>query len=208
MIGALLAGFGLGAVVAAQVGPISLLLVRSTLRGGLAVGVAIALAVALVDAGYATLGALGAGRLLALEPLRVALGLTGAAVLAAFGVRTLWSAVRIRAGAETGPEIASPRAAFATGLLATASNPLTIVSWAAIFAAASTAEVASGAGRTLALLIGVALGSLTWKSTLASAVALARRRVGPRGLRAVDGLAGAGLLGFAGVLGARTLHDR
>jgi hypothetical protein len=38
-------------------------------------------------------------------------------------------------------------------------------------------------------------------------VSLARRWVGPRLLRTVDTVAGAGLLGFAGVLGYRTLND-
>ena len=46
------------------------------------------------------------------------------------------SAFRVRLGGESLDEVASPRRAFATALAATASNPLTIASWAAIFAAA------------------------------------------------------------------------
>jgi hypothetical protein len=38
-------------------------------------------------------------------------------------------------------------------------------------------------------------------------VALVRGRFGPRLLAAVDAVAGAGLLGFAGLLGWRTAHD-
>jgi putative LysE/RhtB family amino acid efflux pump len=38
-------------------------------------------------------------------------------------------------------------------------------------------------------------------------VSVARRWVGPRLLRAVDGVAGAGLLGFGGLLAYRTLRD-
>jgi putative LysE/RhtB family amino acid efflux pump len=38
-------------------------------------------------------------------------------------------------------------------------------------------------------------------------VSLARRRIGDRLLRGVDGAAGLGLLGFGGVLAYRTLHD-
>jgi threonine/homoserine/homoserine lactone efflux protein len=201
-------GFGLGFLVSAQIGPVSLLVIRSVLRGGLAVGLAMAAAVGLIDAGYATLGVLGAGRLLTVDALRVALGLLGAGVLAWFGARTLWSAFRARAGAEIEAEVALPRAAFLTALAATASNPLTIVSWAAVFAAASTASVVSaGTASAAALLVGVLVGSFTWLAALSSALAVTRRRLGRRAVVAVDGVAGAGLLGFAGALGYRTLHD-
>ncbi|MGH2780344.1 MAG: LysE family transporter, partial [Thermoleophilaceae bacterium] len=105
-------------------------------------------------------------------------------------------------------EVATPRRAFATALAATASNPLTIATWAAIFAAASTASVgaASAAGAAL-LLGGVALGTLTAFTILSALVALVRTRFGPRLLATVDGVAGAGLLGFAGLLGWRTVTD-
>ena len=96
-MGALAVGFGLGFVVAAQIGPISLLCIRSVLRGTLAVGIAIGAGAAVVDALYATLGVLGAGEVLDRLPgLRLALGLVGAAVIAYLGVKTLWSAFRVR----------------------------------------------------------------------------------------------------------------
>jgi putative LysE/RhtB family amino acid efflux pump len=203
---ALLVGFGLGFFVAAQLGPISLLAIRSTLRNGVFVGLAIGGGVAVVDTLYAAAGAAGAAGLLALEPLRLAFGLLGAAVLAVLGARTLWSAFRIRMGGEAREELATPRAAFMTALAATASNPLTIASWAAVFAAASTAGAAAGDGAAL-LLAGVGLGSLTMMSLLAGGVSVARRWVGPRMLRTVDGVAGAGVLGFGALLAFRTLRD-
>lgn len=199
----LIVGFGLGFLVAAQLGPISLLAIRSTLRNGVLVGVAIAAGVAIVDTLYAAAGAAGAAGLLAIEPLRLAFGVLGGVVLAVIGARTLWSAFRIRMGGEASDELATPRAAFMTALAATASNPLTIASWAAVFAAASTA----GAGGGVALLAGVGLGSLTMMSLLAGGVAVARRWVGPRLLRTVDGVAGAGVLGFGALLAFRTLRD-
>jgi putative LysE/RhtB family amino acid efflux pump len=60
---------------------------------------------------------------------------------------------------------------------------------------------------TALLLAGVGLGSLTWMSILAGAVAVARRRIGPRLMRAFDGVAGAGVLAFGGLLAFRTLRD-
>jgi len=203
---ALTIGFGLGFLVAMQLGPMSLFLIRSTLRGGWAVGLAIGAGIAVVDALYAAAGAAGAASLLAIDPLRTTLSLVGAAVLLFIGVRTLRDAFRVRLGVETIEEVASPRRAFLTSAAATASNPLTIASWAAIFTAVGAAGAASGAGVAV-MLAGVGLGSMTWMAILATGVSLARDRVGDHTLRTVDGLAGAGLLGFGGLLAYRSMHD-
>jgi putative LysE/RhtB family amino acid efflux pump len=206
-MGSLALGFSLGFFVAAQVGPISLLVMRTVLRGALAAGLAIGLGAAVIDATYAALGQAGAAALLEIDALRLTLGAIGAVVLVALGVRTLWMAFRVRAGGETDAEVATPGRAFLTSLAATASNPTTIAAWAAIFAAASTAGATGSAGGTALMLAGVALGTATWFSALSVALALVRRRVGTRALRAVDLIAGSGLVAFGGVLGWTTLGD-
>lgn len=207
---ALLIGFGLGLFVGAQPGPVSLLCIRSVLRGALTSGIAIGAGAALIDLLYAGLGLAGAASLLEIDALRLAFGALGVLVLATIGVRTLWAAFRVRLGGETADEVASPRRAFATAFAATASNPLTIATWAAIFAAASTASLGAATesvtGSAL-LLGGVALGTLTAFGALSLLVSLVRARFGPRLLVTVDAVAGAGLLGFAGLLGWRTAAD-
>jgi len=204
MMSALAVGFGLGLFVGAQPGPVSLLCVRSVLRGALTTGVAIGAGAAVIDALYAAAGLAGAASLLEIDALRVALGAVGVLVLGLIGARTLWSAFRVRLGGEANEEVATPRRAFLTSLAATASNPLTIATWAAIFAAASTASVAEPAPL---MLLGVAGGTLTAFSALSALVSLVRNSFGPRLLATVDAVAGAGLLGFAGVLGWRAAHD-
>jgi putative LysE/RhtB family amino acid efflux pump len=201
-------GFGLGLFVAAQIGPVSLLIVRSVLRGSLRIGLAMAGGVALVDMLYASLGLAGVGRLIdAADGARLALGLLGAAVLVVLGLRTLWSGFRFRMGLETAAEVATPRRAFATALAATAFNPLTIALWTAAFPAAAAATATSSLPATGLVLGGVALGTLTWYTAFSTIVSLARRRVGPRLLAAVDVAAGAGVVGFGALLGYRTVHD-
>ena len=197
---ALTIGFGLGFLVALQLGPMSLFLIRSTLRGGLSVGLAIGAGIALVDALYAACGAAGAASLLAIDPLRTSLSLLGAAVLLALGVRALRDAFRVRLAAETIGEVASPRRAFATAVAATASNPATIASWAAIFAATGGAE---GADAPALLVTGVGVGSLCWVTLLATGTAAARRAVGVRAVRIVDAIAGIGLVAFGCALAAQ-----
>lgn len=74
------------------------------------------------------------------------------------------------------------------------------MSWGAIFAAASTAGLVHTTGAAILLVAGVAIGSLTWVSLLATGVALAGRSMGTRVIRVTDGVAGAGLIGFGGVV--------
>jgi len=196
---ALSVGFGLGFLVALQLGPMSLFLVRSTLRAGWAVGLAIGAGIALVDALYAACGALGAASLLSIDGLRTMFALLGAAVLLLLGARTLRDAFRVRATAEAGAAVASPRRAFATSVAATASNPATIASWAAIFAAASGAGAADA---PVLMVAGVGIGSLCWVTLLAGGTAAARRAVGARAIRTADMVAGAGLIAFGVALAA------
>jgi putative LysE/RhtB family amino acid efflux pump len=207
MIPALWTGLALGFLVAAQVGPIWLLCARSVLRGRLVTGLAVGAGAALVDLAYACLGVAGAAQLLRLVALRVVLGLVGAAVLLALGARTLWSAFRVRVGGETQAELSSPLRALRISLAATASNPLTIASWGAVFAAASAASVATGAGTTSAMLAGIGVGSFAWFTVLSLGMAALRRRMGDRGLRVADAFAGLGLLGFGGLLGWRAARN-
>src|SRR4051794_35360783 len=184
----------------------SLLVIRSTLRSGLTIGLALGAGIAVIDTAYAAAGAAGAAGVLAIEPLRLAAGVAGAVVLVYLGVKTLWSAFRIRMGGESAEELATPRRAFVVALGATASNPLTIASWAAVFAAASTADAAHGAA-VLTLLAGDGLGSLTWMSLLTGGASPAPPPAGDRLPQIVDAVAGLGLLAFGGVLAFRTLHD-
>jgi putative LysE/RhtB family amino acid efflux pump len=175
------------------------------LRNGWAVGLAIAAGIAVIDLAYATLGAAGAAPLLAIGPLDTILGLLGASVLVLLGVRTLWSSFVIRLGDAVEP--VNPKRGFLTALSATASNPLTIASWAAIFSAASAAGAADSVPSALLLIVGVGIGSLTWDVTLATGTALVGRAAGERLLRVVDLVAGIGLIGFGVALAYSVLSN-
>jgi threonine/homoserine/homoserine lactone efflux protein len=203
------AGFGIGVVVAAQVGPVTLLIVRTVLRGGraAAVGLAMAVGVALVDLLYAAVGLAGVGRLLSADPARLAFGLASAAILIAIGLRTTATGLRARMGLEVAADVVEPRRAFLTAVAATALNPLTIALWTVSFPAAAPRAAAASAGTAAVLLAGVALGSLVWYSGFTTALALARKRVGERLIRAVDVLSGLGLAGFGVLIGYRAVRD-
>jgi putative LysE/RhtB family amino acid efflux pump len=203
------AGFGLGILLAAQIGPVTLLIVRSVLRGGRAilVGLAMAAAVTTADALYAIVGLAGAGKLLDARVLQVGLGVLSALVLVVIGLRTVWTGLRARLGAETIEDVLSPRAAFATAFAATALNPLTIALWTIAFPTAAPQGATTSVTGGAALLAGVVLGTLTWYCGISTLVTLVRHRIGPRLLDVVDVVTGTVLALYGGLLGYRTLHD-
>ena len=205
---ALLTGLGLGVFVAAQVGPIWLLCARSSLRYGARSGLSIGAGAALVDFCYAVLGVLGAAQLVRITPVRLTLGLVGAAFLCWLGARTVWQASRVRAGAEADGEVLAPSAAFRTSVVATASNPMTIASWAAVFSAASVGHVADTTARAAMLLAGIGAGSFLWFAVLSTVTGrLIRRRISARTLTIADILSGSGITGFGLLLGWRTIRS-
>jgi len=201
------AGVGLGFTVGAQPGPMSLFLVRSTLYGSLRTGLAIGAGIAVIDVLYAGVAAAGLVPILGSTAVRVALGSVGSAVLLALGLRTLWSAFRVRAGGEGEDEVRTPRRAFVTSLGATATNPLTIALWTGGFAAAGAAAHVHSRPAAVALLFGIGPGSLAWFTILSSAVSFGRRWVRPPVLRGVDACAGLALTGFGAALGYRAITD-
>jgi putative LysE/RhtB family amino acid efflux pump len=207
MLVALGAGLILGFTVGSQPGPMSLFLVRSTLRGSLRTGLAIGAGIAVIDVLYAGVAAAGLAPALSSTAVRLVLGVLGSAVLLVLGLRTLWSAFRVRAGGEWDEEVRTPRRAFVTSLGATATNPLTIALWTGGFAAAGAAAHVHSGPRAFALLLGIGLGSLAWFTLLSSAVSASRRWLRPPVMRGVDACAGLALTGFGALLGYRAITD-
>jgi threonine/homoserine/homoserine lactone efflux protein len=196
---AVLVGLLLGLLVAAQPGPVSFLLVRTAARGQRLPALMVGLAAACVDMVFAAFGAAGAAPLLGWPAARIALGLAGGAFLVFLGLRILWSTRRISPTPPFAPELISWRRALVTGLAVTASNPLTIASWGAIFAAASVSGTADSIGEAVALILGIGTASCFWFVVLALTGGAASRRLGPRSLSVVDVVCGFTLTVF-GVL--------
>jgi putative LysE/RhtB family amino acid efflux pump len=136
--------------------------------------------------------------------LRLGLGLLGAAVLTILGARALRNATRAGNQAEPSTAITSAPRAYLTALSGTAANPLTIASWAAIFAAASAAHISRTTTGAVLLLAGIGLGTATWFTTLSTAMTLVRRLAGRHIHQAIDVISGLGLIGFGILLAWHT----
>ena len=187
-------GVILGFTIAAAVGPISLLVMRRTLAEGRVVGLASGLGVATADGVYGAIAAFGLGAITqVLVDARPILATAG-------GVFLLWLAwTTARAEPHdlaTTPERRGGLAgAYLSILGLTLTNPMTILSFGALFAGLG---VTSGdvAGAAL-LTFGVFLGSVVWWVVLTSAVSAVRHRVTSTWIRRINLASGLAIGAFA-----------
>jgi threonine/homoserine/homoserine lactone efflux protein len=189
-------GLAIGFTIAAAVGPISLLTIRRTLAHGRAYGLASGMGVALADASYGGIAAFGLTAITAiLVGARSALAIVGGTFLIALGIRTILAPVPTRAA--TVVERPGLGGAFLSIYGLTMTNPMTILSFAAIFAGFG---LAGGSLLEAALLtIGVFVGSSLWWIALTSVVGRLRTRLTPAVLVSINRASGVALLVF-GVL--------
>jgi threonine/homoserine/homoserine lactone efflux protein len=190
----LLKGILLGFSIAAPVGPIGVLCIRRSLSQGRAAGLACGLGAATADAIYGALAGFGltalTGRLLEGQ---LALRLGGGAFLLILGVRTFLAPPAEQAAAAGGAGLAS---LYLSTLLLTLSNPLTILSFTAVFAGVGIG-LTPGAGLAALLLVaGVFLGSAAWWLLLSSGVSRLGRRFAAGWMSWVNRLSGAILFAF------------
>lgn len=190
----LLRGLAVGFTIAAAVGPISLLTIRRTIVHGRWYGLVSGLGVAAADTSYGAVAAFGLTALTSiLVGGRTVLALVGGAVL-------VWLALNmIRAHpAEAVATDAADRPGLVGAFLSiyglTMANPMTILSFAGIFAGLG---LAGRGGLDAALLtLGVLIGSSLWWVGLTAVVGRMRRRITARGLVWINRLSGAVLLAF------------
>lgn len=174
----LLRGAAFGFVIAAAVGPISLLCIRRTLADGARVGLASGLGVATADATYGAIAAFGISAISdILVGERRILALAGGLALVYLGVRTALS----RPGATaTGDNRRGLIGAYTSILGLTLTNPMTILSFAGLVAGLG---LSGGGGTGAALLVaGVFSGSAAWWLLLTTVTSRLRSLVTPRGL--------------------------
>jgi threonine/homoserine/homoserine lactone efflux protein len=189
-------GLAVGFTIAAAVGPISLLTIRRTIAHGRVYGLVSGLGVASADASYGAVAAFGLTAITAvLVGARTALALVGGAFLVWLAIRTIRA--RPAEGAAETEERPGLPAAFLSIYGLTMTNPMTILSFAGIFAGLG---LAGRGGLDAALLtLGVFLGSSLWWVVLTAVVGRLRGRITPRVLVWINRISGSVLLGFGAV---------
>jgi threonine/homoserine/homoserine lactone efflux protein len=193
-IGFLLKGLVIGFSIAAPVGPIGVLCTRRTLAEGRLTGLVSGLGAATADAFYGCVAGFG---LTFISSFLVAqqfwLRLIGGVFLCYLGIKTLLSRPAEQAAVSKGNGLAG---AYASTFFLTLTNPMTILSFAAIFAGLGLAGSDGNYASAGILVLGVFLGSALWWLALSGGVGVFRQRFNLEGLQWVNRISGAVILGF------------
>ncbi len=194
----------IGFSIAAPVGPIGVLCIRRSLTDGRLPGFVTGLGAATADAVYGCIAGFG---LTAVSGFLVGqkfwLGLVGGLFLCWLGVRTLASKPAQQAAPVRAADLSS--AYFSTFLL-TLTNPMTILSFVAVFAGFGLGTSSSylNAG---ALVLGVFTGSALWWFILSGSVGWFRSRIDSGWTSIINRLSGCLILAF-GIYALSTLFKR
>lgn len=190
----LLKGIGIGFAVAAPVGPIGLLCIRTTLERGRIAGLCAGLGAAVADTLFGLVGVLGLTVVRDLiDHQRFWLELGGGIFLVAFGAHLAMKRPVLLTGGDEIP--ASLWADFVKTLLLTLANPTTIISFMAVFAGVpGTARVPLAL--IPVLVVGVFAGSAGWWLALSGMVSMIRHMISDRTMIWMNRVAGGILIVF------------
>jgi threonine/homoserine/homoserine lactone efflux protein len=188
-----LQGLALGFSIAAPVGPIGVLCIRRTLAEGRWIGFSSGLGAAAADAFYGSVAAFSLSLIAnLLTDQQFWLRLLGGLFLCYLGVRTALAIPADRPAAASGRGLFG---AFASTLLLTLSNPMTILAFGVMFAGIAPVGGERWA-QALLLVLGVFIGSAAWWLTLSTGVGYLRHRFKRTAMLWVNRISGAIVLGF------------
>lgn len=180
----ILKGVILGISIAAPVGPIGILCIRRTLARGMCIGFISGAGAATADAIYGSIAAFGLSVVAAfLFEHRVFLQIVGGSFLIYLGYK-IFRAKPIRTEVN---EIGEGRIrAYTSTLFLTLTNPLTIMSFMAVFAGLGGNDFE----KSFYIVTGVFFGSLLWWFILSGIVSLVRRKFTTRHIKVVNRVSG------------------
>jgi len=189
-----LRGLVIGFSIAAPVGPIGVLCIRRTLADGRASGLVSGLGAATADTIYGCIAGFGLTFVSSfLVNQQIWLRVVGGLFLCALGIRTLLRKPTTKPTADKAKGLVG---AFASTFFLTLTNPMTIISFAAIFAGLGLAGAVGSYMSASVLVLGVFLGSAAWWLLLSTGFSLFRSKFNPKGLRWVNRISGAVITGF------------
>jgi threonine/homoserine/homoserine lactone efflux protein len=190
----LLRGLVIGFSIAAPVGPIGVLCIRRTLADGWRSGLVSGLGAASADTLYGSVAGFGLAFISNfLVSQQFWLRLFGGAFLCYLGIKTFLAkpAEQAAPGKDTGLP-----GAYASTFILTLTNPMTIISFAAIFAGLGLGGTRGDYASAGILVLGVFCGSALWWTILSGGVGLLRARFTPASLKWVNRISGMVITGF------------
>ncbi len=187
-------GLIIGFSMAAPVGPIGMLVIRRTLAGGRLLGLCTGMGAAVADTLYGCVGAFGLTFISSfLMGHAFWTKLVGGLFLCYLGIGTCWA--KPTQGEGTLSHVRYAGALFSTVLL-TLANPVTILSFMAIFAGLGLGTGNGGYAAAGVVVAGIFLGSTLWWVILSEGVSRVRHRLSPSTLTWINRGSGAFLFLF------------
>lgn len=199
-----LKGLLIGFLVAAPVGPIGALCARRTLTLGRRAGFFSGMGAATADALYGFVAAFG---LTVVSDVLIGhqfwLRLVGGALLCFLGTKTLLANPGEKL--DFPPSLRKYAGMYTSTLFLTLTNPMTIFSFAAVFAGFGLAGTKGSAASAGILILGVFLGSTLWWVFLVGVFSIFKRRFEHHELQWINRIAGliiagSGILAFASLI--------
>ncbi len=194
-VGLFFRGLVIGFSIAAVVGPIGMLCIQRTLHNGFLYGLVTGMGAATADGLYGSVAGFG---LTAIATFLVAelvwIRLIGGLFLIYLGIRTILTKPAERAA---NAQAYTFFGAYLSTFLLTLTNPLTILSFAAIFAGIGVGGGGKSSLLTALLVVcGVFLGSALWWCLLTGGLSLLRGKITARWLLWVNRISGSIILLF------------
>jgi threonine/homoserine/homoserine lactone efflux protein len=190
-------GLLIGLSIAAPVGPIGVLCIRRTLAQGRIVGFVSGLGAATADGIYGLIAGFG---LTVITNFLIGqqfwIQLIGGLFLCYLGFKTLRSKANFTQSDTQKKNIVN---AFLSVLFLTLTNPMTILSFIAIFAGLGISSSDSNIISSVILVLGVFCGSTLWWVILSSGVGLFRSRISDQSLTVINRLSGLIIMIFGGI---------
>jgi threonine/homoserine/homoserine lactone efflux protein len=187
-------GVIIGISIAAPVGPIGVLCIRRTLTGGRLSGFVSGLGAASADAIYGAAGVFGISFLAhILVEYQAWMRIFGGTFLIFLGIKIFLAIPSDEIKIGTSESLLS---IFLSTFFLTLTNPMTMLSFAALYSSISLAENDIGINRPILFVIGVFLGSSFWWLIISQGVGIIRNRFTLRMLQWVNRISGLIILGF------------
>jgi threonine/homoserine/homoserine lactone efflux protein len=197
-------GLLIGLSIAATVGPMSFLCIQHTLNRGQPYGLVSGLGIATADGVYGSIAAFGITVLTHfLVSEQIWIRLIGGLFLVYLGIKTVLTKPAERA-AVLKTKTNGYFGAYASTFLLTLTNPLTILSFTAIFAGIGVGSASKSIFSATAVVIGVFAGSTIWWIILTSGISLLRKTITPVWLLWINRISGS-MITLFGMLALFTL---
>ena len=184
-------GLIIGLSIAATVGPMSILCIQRTLNRGQLYGLVSGLGIATADGVYGSIAAFGLTLITNfLINEQIWIRLIGGLFLMYLGIKTILSKPPERA-AVLNAKTTGYLGAYTSTFLLTLTNPLTILSFAAIFAGIGVGSASKSLFSAIAVVLGVFSGSTLWWIILTSGISLLRKKMNSQWLLWINRISGA-----------------